>query len=57
VVKQGQPLYQIDAASLKATERSAAAAVAKAEASQRTLAATAPQCRAGQDRRHQPAGL
>ena len=41
VVKQGQPLYQIDAASLQATERSAAAAVAKAEASQRTLAATA----------------
>lgn len=41
VVKQGQPLYQIDAASLQATERSAEAAVAKAEASQRTLAATA----------------
>ncbi|QXZ10812.1 efflux RND transporter periplasmic adaptor subunit [Comamonas sp. Y33R10-2] len=41
LVKQGQPLYQIDAASLKATEASAMAAVAKAEASQRTLAATA----------------
>lgn len=41
VVKQGQPLYQIDSASLQATERSAVAAVAKAEASQRTLAATA----------------
>lgn len=41
LVKQGQPLYQIDAASLQATERSAAAVVAKAEASQRTLAATA----------------
>lgn len=41
MVKQGQPLYQIDPASLKATEASAIAAVAKAEASQRTLAATA----------------
>lgn len=41
LVKQGQQLYQIDAASLKAAEASAAAAVAKAEASQRTLAATA----------------
>ena len=41
LVKQGQPLYQIDPASLKATEASAMAAVAKAEASQRTLAATA----------------
>ena len=41
LVKQGQPLYQIDPASLKATEASAIAAVAKAEASQRTLAATA----------------
>lgn len=41
LVKQGQPLYQIDSASLKATEASAMAAVAKAEASQRTLAATA----------------
>lgn len=41
LVKQGQPLYQIDAASLKAAEASAAAALAKAEASQRTLAATA----------------
>ena len=40
-VKQGQQLYQIDAASLKAVEASAMAAVAKAEASQRTLAATA----------------
>ena len=41
LVKQSQQLYQIDAASLKAAEASAAAAVAKAEASQRTLAATA----------------
>lgn len=41
LVKQGQPLYQIDAASLKAAQASAAAALAKAEASQRTLAATA----------------
>lgn len=40
-VKQGQQLYQIDAASLQALESSATAAVAKAEASQRTLAATA----------------
>ena len=40
-VRQGQQLYQIDAASLKAVEASALAAVAKAEASQRTLAATA----------------
>lgn len=41
VIKPGQQLYQIDAASLQATQSSAAAAVAKAEASQRTLAATA----------------
>lgn len=41
MVKQGQQLYQIDAASLKAAEASALAALAKAEASQRTLAATA----------------
>ena len=41
VVKQGQPLYQIDSASLQAAESSAVAALAKAEASQRTLAATA----------------
>jgi membrane fusion protein (multidrug efflux system) len=40
-VKQGQPLYQIDAASLQATEASAVAARAKAEASLRTLSATA----------------
>ncbi|MDR3004089.1 MAG: efflux RND transporter periplasmic adaptor subunit [Acidovorax sp.] len=40
-VKQGQPLYQIDAASLQATEASAVAALAKAEASLRTLTATA----------------
>ena len=40
-VKQGQQLYQIDAASLKAAEASALAAVSKAEASQRTLTATA----------------
>ncbi len=41
VVKQGQPLYQLDAASLRATEASAVAVLAKAEASQRTLEATA----------------
>ncbi len=40
-VKQGQPLYQIDAAALRAAEASAAAALAKAEASQRTLEANA----------------
>ena len=41
MVKRGQHLYQIDAASLRAAEASAKAAVAKAQASQRTLAATA----------------
>lgn len=41
MVKRGQQLYQIDAASLRAAEVSAKAAVAKAQASQRTLAATA----------------
>ena len=41
MVKRGQQLYQIDAASLRAAEASAKAAVAKAQASQRTLAATA----------------
>ena len=41
MVKQGQPLYQIDPGSLQAAESSALAAVAKAEASARTLAATA----------------
>jgi len=41
MVKQGQPLYQLDAASLRAAEASAAAAVAKAEANQRTMEATA----------------
>lgn len=40
-IKQGQPLYQIDAASLQASEASAVAALAKAEASLRTLSATA----------------
>lgn len=41
MVKQGQPLYQLDAASLRAAEASAMAALAKAEASQKTLEATA----------------
>ena len=41
LVKQGQPLYQLDAASLRAAEASAMAALAKAEASQKTLEATA----------------
>ena len=41
MVKQGQPLYQLDAASLRAAEASAVAALAKAEASQQTLEATA----------------
>lgn len=41
LVRGGQQLYQIDAAPLQATQASAAAALAKAEASQRTLAATA----------------
>lgn len=41
MVKQGQPLYQLDAASLRAAEASAVAALAKAQASQKTLEATA----------------
>ena len=41
MVKQGQPLYQLDAASLRAAEASAVAALTKAEASQKTLEATA----------------
>lgn len=41
LVKQGQALYQIDAASLQAAEASASAALAKAQASQKTLEATA----------------
>lgn len=41
LVRQGQPLYQIDDAALRATEASAQAALAKAEASARTLEATA----------------
>lgn len=41
MVKQGQPLYQLDAASLRAAEASAVAVLAKTEASQRTLEATA----------------
>lgn len=41
MVKQGQPLYQLDAASLRAAEASAQAALAKAKASQKTLQATA----------------
>ncbi|WP_084651544.1 efflux RND transporter periplasmic adaptor subunit [Ottowia thiooxydans] len=41
LVKQGQPLYQLDAASLRAAEASAMAVLAKTEASQRTLEATA----------------
>ena len=41
LVKQGQPLYQLDAASLRAAEASAAAQLAKAQASQKTLEATA----------------
>ncbi|MBA4004834.1 MAG: efflux transporter periplasmic adaptor subunit, partial [Delftia sp.] len=41
LVRQGQQLYQIDAASLRATEASAQAALAKSEASARTLEATA----------------
>lgn len=40
LVKQGQPLYQIDAASLRAAEAGAVAALAKAEASQKTWEAT-----------------
>lgn len=40
-MRQGQPLYQIDDAALRATEASAQAALAKAEASARTLEATA----------------
>jgi len=41
LVKQGQPLYQIDDAALRATEASAAAALAKAQATQRTAQANA----------------
>ncbi len=41
LVKAGQPLYQIDSASLRATQASAEAALAKVRASQRTLQATA----------------
>lgn len=41
IVKQGQPLYQLDASSLRAAEASAAAVLAKAEASQQALEATA----------------
>ncbi len=41
MVKQGQPLYQLDASSLRAAEASSVAALAKAEASQQTLEATA----------------
>ncbi|WP_245587325.1 efflux RND transporter periplasmic adaptor subunit [Comamonas composti] len=41
VVRQGQPLYQIDAAMLSAAEASAQAALARAQASARTLASTA----------------
>ncbi|WP_159916202.1 efflux RND transporter periplasmic adaptor subunit [Pantoea sp. 18069] len=40
-VKAGQPLYQIDSASLRAAQASAEAALAKAQASERTLRATA----------------
>lgn len=41
LVKQGQALYQIDDAALRATEASNQATLARAEASQRTLEATA----------------
>lgn len=41
LVKQGQPLYQLDAASLRAAESSAKAALAKAEAVQKTQEANA----------------
>ena len=41
LVKQGQPLYQLDSASLSAAEASAKAVLAKVETSQRTLEATA----------------
>ncbi len=41
LVKAGQALYQIDAASLRAAQASAEAVLAKAQASQRTLQATA----------------
>lgn len=41
MVKQGQPLYQLDPGLLRAAEASAVAALAKAEASQRTLEAAA----------------
>ena len=41
LVRQGQPLYQIDDAALRATEASALAALAKTEATARTQEATA----------------
>ena len=41
MVKQGQPLYQLDAASLRAAEASAVAVLTKAEASLRTQQANA----------------
>jgi len=41
LVRQGQPLYQLDAALLAAAQASAQAALARAEASARTLEATA----------------
>lgn len=41
LVRQGQPLYQIDDASLRATEASAGAALARAETSLKTLQANA----------------
>ncbi|MBQ0131520.1 MAG: efflux RND transporter periplasmic adaptor subunit [Comamonas sp.] len=41
LVKQGQPLYQLDAASLRAAQASAVAALAKAEASLQTQEANA----------------
>lgn len=41
MVKKGQPLYQLDAASLRAAESSAKAALDKAQASLETLRATA----------------
>lgn len=41
LVKQGQPLYQLDAASLRAAEASAVAVLAKVETTQRTQEATA----------------
>lgn len=41
LVRQGQPLYQIDDASLRAAEASAAATLARAEATRKTLEANA----------------